>query len=137
MLAQALLPKYKCQTCGPELKRERGCDSKPRYPISLDGEDLQRCPLRPYLDDPGAHNELMALYGWYRRGLLPDPGTMLDQSASLVEAFLVVDAAVRDAERERAERDKQSRKRAAGGPKHPPALKPKGSARGAKRSAKR
>lgn len=79
-------------------------------PVKLDGEKVDRCPMRPYLDDPGGFNELMERHRWAKAGNFLDPGGLLDQATQFVECSGVIEAAMDEAERVRRERDDRTKK---------------------------
>jgi hypothetical protein len=64
------------------------------------GMQLDRCPMRPFYEDRGSFNTILERWRWMRDGYLPDPGTIVDQSAKLLLFFRVVDRAVADIERD-------------------------------------
>jgi hypothetical protein len=112
VLARELLPAYDCGTCTERLKKSRGCDGPPEQPVTLAGQPLDRCPMRPYLDAPVEVNELVTLYRWYKQGMLPDPGTVLDQPSTFVDAMLVIDGALAEAEASRQRAREEEARRA-------------------------
>ena len=121
VLASELLPKRRCHRCTAAQKKSWGCekDVHPAQAVKLDGEVMLRCPVRPFLDDPEGFNAVMERYRWYRAGLLPEPGTWMDQPNKLLELFSVIDQALEDA---RAEKQAKQEKHAKNPP--PPSAKP-------------
>ena len=111
MLARVLLPSHDCATCTDALKKQRGCDAPPPMPVSLDGEELDRCPVRPYKDDPGSFDDVLQAYSWFKAGMLPDPGTVLDQAEPFLAAVSVLDKAVRGAQEARAKKSRAAAER--------------------------
>lgn len=101
VLARELLPNYVCAKCTDVLKRARGCSAPPQQPVQFDGRMMERCPMRPFFEDPEHFNQLFVLYRWYSKQLLPDLGTVMDQSNRLVGYSLVIDIALDDSEREK------------------------------------
>lgn len=75
--------------------------------MRFDGAELDRCPMRPFLEDTEGINAVMERYNWARRGELPESGTWLDQPNVLLELFAVIDGAMADAEREKEERQRR------------------------------
>lgn len=81
----------------------------------LDGEELYRCPLRPLYENFAEYSNILGMYMWYQRGVLPDAGTFLDQTEVYLTAMRVIDVAVKDAEemiqqkRDRQEKAKSAR----------------------------
>jgi hypothetical protein len=63
-------------------------------PIRIDGEEVWRCPRRPIKDDPGYWRRLLFFYGMYRKGHLPDPGAVSEQSNKAMQLFAIVDDVV-------------------------------------------
>ncbi len=126
VLATQLL-KFDCSKCGTQQKESRGCVKKPPMPIRLDGVDLDRCPMRPFFEDPQGYNLIFQQYRWMKDGLLTDPGLILDQAHRFVAYSMVITAAIdrvnedRRAKQEQ-EANAQARKgRVQGGGKKPPA----------------
>lgn len=77
---------------------ERGCTDTPVVPQEIDGETLTRCPRRPLLDYPALFTDVFGIYSWYKRGFLPDTGSILDQAAAFVQMVEVTERAVADAQ---------------------------------------
>jgi hypothetical protein len=50
---------------------------------------------------------MLGLHHFYQQGFLPEPGGILDQDNIAVEAFMVIDDAIADAQREEIERAKK------------------------------
>lgn len=100
------MPHWDCATCKEWQKAERGCDTTPVVPQEIDGEVLTRCPLRPSLDYRASFAGIYTLYSWYKRGMMPDQGTYLDQAAACVQLIQVMDKAVADAEAVKEKADK-------------------------------
>lgn len=127
MLAGQLLPQFRCHSCTAQQKKQRGCTSKPQLPMVLDGEELERCPMRGFLEDPDGYNELFLRYRWMKEGYLADPGLLPDQAAPFVALSLVITQAVDDAnaeQRKKRERDAALQK-AAATKKQAPRAKPR------------
>ncbi len=66
-------------------------------------EVWDRCPRRPYLEEPGWFNAIFEAYRWYQRDHFPDEGQWLDQSAKLVRYIEVIEAALAEGEAAKAE----------------------------------
>lgn len=96
-----MLPERDCDTCNDVQARLWGCEDEPEQPLSLNGEWVKRCPRRLALDQPDELRQLLFLYRNYTRGLLPNPGSVLDQSAYLMTLFEVLDGAIAQVEQER------------------------------------
>jgi hypothetical protein len=99
-------------------------------PLQLDEEVLWRCPLRPWLGNPGWFNEVMFSYNLYKEGFFPEPGTWKDQSARLLVFFQVIDQALADAEdtnrrKSDALRAKQAKAQANPGPTRNTPMRPR------------
>lgn len=101
---------------------EWGCDTDAVIPLHWEGENLLRCPRRPYKDDPDWYNAIFLAYKYAQKGYLQEPGTWLDQPAILQQAFEVVEGAVNEAkEQEEKRRNRaQSSSSQGGGGKTPP-----------------
>ncbi len=84
----------------------------------LDGEALDRCPRRPFFDDPKWFSELYHIHGWLEKGFLPDGGTWRDQGAKIPVFMATIDMAVRDGQALLDKRQKAKTERA--GPRGAP-----------------
>lgn len=90
-MASELLPDWSCLKCTAAQKSQRGCTAKPTQSMVLDGEELERCPRRPILDDPQFYGEFFRLYRAYQKGLLPEEGALNSQPYKLMEFFTITD----------------------------------------------
>lgn len=64
----------------------------PAYlPITLMGEDVFACPRQTLKEAPYYWAWLLKFYAMYRKGHLPDKGSVLDQSNKAVELFRILD----------------------------------------------
>lgn len=63
-------------------------------PMSLDGKQLWRCPLRPVYENPVFYEEAIAAFSWYKRGFLVDTGTWLDQPSKLLVCIDIIERTV-------------------------------------------
>lgn len=116
MLATHLLPQFKCHTCNKQAKEQRGCTAKPKLPLTMDDEELDRCPLRAFLEDPHGYNDLFHRHRMAKEGYLSDPGLWPDQSAAFVELSTVIMQATDEANesnRRKKEREANEARRAA------------------------
>lgn len=122
-MAIRLMPDRECQGCVQQ--DEFGCfakkwrepepDEDPRnawvnpahIPITLDGEEFYACPRQTLREDPREWGHLLRYYGFYLKGFLPQPGSIIDQSNCLMEAFRVLDAV--NAECDEQKRQEQNR----------------------------
>ena len=113
MVALVLLQDRDCAVCTRQA--EWGCNARPGdqggawldravLPIRIDGEEVWRCPRRPIKDDPGYWRRLLFFYGMYRKGHLPDPGAVSEQSNKAMQLFAIVDDVVAGCAAEQAER---------------------------------
>lgn len=88
-------------------------------PLVFDGETLDRCPRRPFLDDPEWFDSIFTSYSWVQKGFLPVQGTYHDIPNKLATCFKVIDQAIHYAEDE----DKKTQaRRARQGPPAPPQM---------------
>jgi hypothetical protein len=110
-LALYLLSERDCATCTDANKTHWGCNTNATIPLVLDGENLWRCPRRPYLDRPDWYNSIWQSVSYEEKGMLTEPGTWLDQPAKLVEGSTVVRTA--HAEAEDTKRKAEERRRSA------------------------
>ncbi len=111
------MPERACQGCTRQA--EWGCHSKPPIPIIFDDVELDRCPRRPFLDDPVWFDSIYTAHGYLQKGMLPIAGTYLDLPNKLNTAFKVIDSAVHFAEEE----DKKKQASMSNTPHHAPAKK--------------
>ena len=130
MVALVLLQDRDCAVCTRQT--EWGCNASPGdqggawldhavLPIRIDGEEVWRCPRRPIKDDPGYWRRLLFFYGMFKKGHLPDPGAVSEQSNKAMQMFAIVDDVVADCAAEQANRrsaagppDGQAKRRDAG-----------------------
>ncbi len=132
-MATQLLPQFKCQTCNKQAKEQRGCTSKPKLPLEMDGEILERCPMRGFYEDPVGYNDLFHRYRMAKDGFLSDPGLWPDQAAAFVTLSTVImqasDEAQGTLQKKREREANEQRRRAAAGstPKGPRLRQPKAS----------
>lgn len=120
------------------MKEQRGCTQKPRLPLTMDDEELERCPLRGFYEDPVGYNDLFHRYRMAKDGFLSDPGLWPDQSAAFVELAKVIMQGTDEAQetvRKKKEREANEQRRAAAAqvPKAPPTRKPPKRGRGPRR----
>lgn len=90
-----------CQHCTEQLKKHRGCNSKPLQPYLLDGKELPRCPIKmitPFT------NFCIKYYQYFQKGFLPFEGTIMHQPAKLMEAFDIIE---RETDRLKEEKEKK------------------------------
>lgn len=97
MLARRLLPERICSTCTASKQKMWGCEED-ALPIVFDNEEITRCPLRPYYEDPIWYNLILNEYMNYERWGFPESGTWKDQPNLLIELFDVIEIAKLDAE---------------------------------------
>jgi len=88
-----------------------GCDAPPQkgYEVTIDGEELGRCPNRPLLDDGAFLGQAFTFYNWYSKGEFPEAGTWRDQPNAFIELMAIMDSANNDAEAMLKERDETKR----------------------------
>lgn len=122
-MAIRLMPELSCSGCTKQ--EELGCDAfqfrtpegnedpkdtwhNPAHmPITLDGEDTFACPRQTLHEDPDSWASILKYYGFYGKGFLPQTGSIIDQSNSLMDTFRVLDTA--NAECDDAKQEQQSR----------------------------
>lgn len=66
----------------------------------------------PGTEEEASVSELLWYYSCYKRGQLPEPGGLLDQSAHLMTMFRIIDGAVATIERHQQEKAQQEANRA-------------------------
>lgn len=109
------MPERDCLKCTAARKVQWGCQGNATSPLVLDGKNVDTCPRRPLLDEPGFYRELFFLYRAYQKGFLPEPGGLNDQPAYLISCFQVIDAAIAEVEREQDRKRKLDAERKARG----------------------
>jgi hypothetical protein len=60
-------------------------------PLTLDGEDTYACPRQDVRARPQAWHRMLLYYGMYKKGFLPQTGSVMDQSNKAVELFRLFD----------------------------------------------
>jgi hypothetical protein len=74
-------------------------------PLTLDDENVWRCPRRPIKDDPLYWQKLLFHYGLYKSGFLQDEGGVTSQSFKAMVMFGIIDDAMAECGKEKAERE--------------------------------
>lgn len=120
----ALLPERDCLTCTKQI--QWGCETDAMIPLNMDGEELYRCPRRPWLDNPQLYNELFDYYNWMEKGYLPDPGTYDDQGVKFRPFMGIIRTALHDAQKATHERQVARQHTAAAVVDKPSSAKPGG-----------
>jgi hypothetical protein len=95
VLALQIFKDRRCSTCTEKEHKKFGCDTDVR-PFYFDGEKINRCPLRPYKDDPGYYSELFKLYSFREKNVMAEVGGFYDQPNFYVEAMSEMDSALND-----------------------------------------
>lgn len=95
--------------------RNWGCEEDAESSIELDGEELTRCPRRPFKEHPAYYGELMWLYNQWQKGFLPEEGGIHSQPYKLVESVRVIDIALGSVREYEDEMEKRKTARAAAG----------------------
>lgn len=87
------------------------------HPVQLMGETTYACPRQHIRENPGYWGWLLKFYGFYKKGFLPGPGSLLDQSNKALEVFRILDDANDQCDRAEAEKEKaRANKRPNGAP---------------------
>lgn len=107
------MPERDCTKC--ERQEEWGCFGPPALPVMFDQDEgwLDRCPMRPYFENPLWFNEVMEMFVWVKRGFLPAGGTWRDQPAKTSFFLNVIEKALGDAQEELDNRQKREAKKSA------------------------
>lgn len=72
----------------------------PAYmPLTLDNEETYACPRQDLHEHGYAWHRMLLFYGMYRKGHLPQPGAVMDQSNKAVELFRILDDVNHDCDR--------------------------------------
>ena len=84
------LEEYDCKTCVEELKPLRGCMADALRPLLVfeDKTELLRCPVRCVTQDLW---NVARAHRYKEAGLMPASGGWMEQSATLLEAFDLLD----------------------------------------------
>jgi len=116
VVALMLLQERDCAVCNRQA--EWGCharqsadaswERKAALPLRIDHEEVFRCPRRPIKDDPAFWRRLLFYYGMFKKGHLPDPGAVAEQSARAMQLFGLLEDAVAMCQQELAARDRQA-----------------------------
>ena len=65
---------------------------KPAHlPLSVDGEETFACPRQDLRKRAYAWHRMLLFYGMYKKGHLPQPGAVMDQSNKAIELFRIFD----------------------------------------------
>lgn len=73
-------------------KQERGCTTDTYLGVKILGQEYKRCPRRPVLDHPDRFAYWLQLYRNYKRGVMPEPGSYMEQSYVVLRVFNILDA---------------------------------------------
>lgn len=104
------MPELDCMTCTDRQKVARGCHGPPKNKVKLEGQLLDRCPRRLFLDEGDGVSEVLWYYKNYKSGLLPVTGGLLDQPNQLMEYFRIIDGAMSTVERAKDEENAAKRR---------------------------
>lgn len=86
----------RCSTCTQKDQDKYGCETDIR-PFNFDGEQITRCPLRPFKEDPSTYSEYFQLYSFREKNVMAEPGAFYDQPAVYIEIMSEMDSAMSDA----------------------------------------
>jgi len=91
-LQSELAKSHDCQTAGPLIRSQLGCDEPllKELSFSVDGIFIDRCPAF-YLKNSNFAYEALEMHGWREKGILPFPGGYLDQPNKYVETMNYLD----------------------------------------------
>ena len=78
---------FDCRVCTADLKKYRGCYTRPLAQFEFEGQKLSRCPVRLVTS---ATWEQIALYQHYRKGFLLADGGLLRQPYKYLQAMQVI-----------------------------------------------
>ncbi len=67
------------------------------------------CPRRPIYENPSFYSDLFWVYSNYKLGILPDAGSLLEQSYKLMFFIRHIDSIIDECNKEREEKAKKSR----------------------------
>ncbi|WP_162742359.1 hypothetical protein [Nitratireductor sp. OM-1] len=83
-------------------------------PVTILGDTLYSCPRQNLHQNPQYWSWLLKFYGFYKKGFLPGPGGILDQSNKAIEVFRILDDA--NDQCDRVEDEKRKKRGAKGSP---------------------
>jgi hypothetical protein len=86
----------------------------------MDGEAHTVCPRRPLFDQPREFGYWLGIYRDWKKGILPEAGARMDQSAYVLEMVSIMDgvyATVQEAMEQEAEKNARRGGAAGGRPK--------------------
>ena len=78
-------------------------------PMNFDGENIFRCPKRPYLEKQAWFDRLLMIWHWSEKGHFADEGTYMDQANSVTTLIPVINTSKNEAENAKAERERKKR----------------------------
>ena len=76
-------------------------------PLTILGQETWACPRQTIRQNPFYWSKILKFYGMYRKGFLPDPGAIVDQSNRAIEVFRILDDANDQCDREETLREKK------------------------------
>lgn len=79
-----------CHDCNEHQKKFRGCNGKPIQPYLIDGKPADRCIAKML---PPEVKTYIKYYEYYKKGLLPFPGSVAQQPAKLLDIFDILESA--------------------------------------------
>jgi hypothetical protein len=81
-----------------------------RLPMTVDDEESYACPRQDLKERPREWSRMLMFYGLWKKGHLPQGGSVLDQSNRAMELFQILDAV--NAEADKAQMDQERERRA-------------------------
>ena len=87
MAVEVSMSGLSCRNCTDELKKSRGCNSKPPFPYIFDSKELNRCPIKLIWASTKWYIEM---YSYFKDKFLPFPGSIMHQPAIMLEAFSII-----------------------------------------------
>ena len=81
----------------------------------MDGEQLWRCPRRPYFEDPRWFNEVFQAYRWREKGYLSQGGGYDDEVCTFPDLMDVIDTALSDAAEAKQKKEERRRSNVSAG----------------------
>lgn len=87
---------HDCETAPPAMQKQEGChEPKPEHECwYFEGLKFERCPAY-YVNRAAAWiRDAFQIYAWADKGLLPFPGTWLDQPSKIIDVLEIIGALI-------------------------------------------
>jgi hypothetical protein len=95
VLALEVFKGRRCSTCTAKNKEDYGCETDTK-PMIFDNEEIRRCPLRPFLENPREYSEWFSLYSFREKNVMAEAGGYFDQPNVYIEIMSEMASALGD-----------------------------------------